>query len=197
MQYSDQSVTRYLAIALLAVVATQLAYMALSGTGFNSALLWTLEAVLFLGIAVFGFSALVRFGGAPLWAVIAIGGLLNIIQAGMGIAMFGPLKEADAVLAPALQAVQAGAFFFYFAGKLAFGYGAIWLGLGHLRDGSAGKGKRTVGLLCLLSGIAAAAINIIAIADGMSWVFMAGASGTLATFLLGVGLLIGVKSVKV
>lgn len=196
MDYSDQKVTRYVAIGLLLVVASQLAYMALSGTGFNSRLLWTFEAIVFLGIAVFGFSALTRFGGAPLWAAIAIGGLLNIIQAGMGIAMFGPLKAADEVLAPALEAVQGGAFFFFFAGKLAFGYGAFWAGFALFRaQGTAAIGKG-IGLLCLASGLVAVACNVTAIAEGMSYVFIAGATGTVATFLLGVVLLMGEKPAK-
>ncbi|MEE2794364.1 MAG: hypothetical protein VX512_05955 [Pseudomonadota bacterium] len=173
-------------ILLFSVVATQIIYFLLSemGAEINRMIIWTVEAVAFLGISVF---ALVdrfaerRFSVAL--AAIAVGGMLNAIQVGMGLAMFPPLSEAGETMAPAFQSVLAGAFFLYFAGKFLFGAAAFQIGVHFFRDSGALK---VLGALTALMGLVAMGINLFAMAQGMPLVFPAGLSGTISTLLLAV-----------
>lgn len=183
--------TKYLRavpILLLLLVVTQILYVVLSSNGFeiNRPVIWSTEAVVFLGITVLALVALAQNGRlAPAWAAIVVSGLLNVVQVGMGLAMFGPLSDAGEAMAPAYQATVAGAFFLYFAGKLLFGFAAIIVGAHLLR----GRGvARVIGGLTALSGLAAMAVNLGGMATGMALVFPAGATGTAATFLLAVAL---------
>lgn len=184
--------TRYLLCVpflLLATVVTQLLYVVLSDNGFalNRTAIWSTEAVAFLGIAVVALVAAVQKGPVALaWSAICISGVLNVVQVGMGLAMFGPLKEAGEAMAPAYQATVAGAFFLYFAGKALFGMAAVIIGI-HLTR-SAGL-ARYLGSLTALSGLAAMAVNLAGMAAGMAWVYPAGATGTAATCLLALALL--------
>lgn len=132
--------TRYLLCVpflLLVTVVTQIVYVVLSDNGFvpNRTAIWSSEAVAFLGIAIVAQVAMVEKGAMALaWSAIAVSGVLNVVQAGMGLAMFGPLKEAGDAMAPAYQATLAGAFFLYFAAKLLLGAAAITIGIHLMRS---------------------------------------------------------------
>ncbi|ASR50339.1 hypothetical protein [Blastomonas fulva] len=183
--------TRYLQavpLAMIVLVVTQLSYVVLSNSGFemHRMVIWTTEAVAFLGITVLALVALAQNSRlAPAWAAIAVGGVLNVVQVGMGLAMFGPLKDAGEAMAPAYEAVVAGAFFLYFAGKWLFGLAAILVGAAMLRGTGLAK---AAGVLAILSGLAAMAVNLLGMATGMAWIFPAGAAGTAATLLLAIAL---------
>ncbi|MGQ2940609.1 MAG: hypothetical protein ACT6Q7_08390 [Blastomonas fulva] len=183
--------TRYLQavpLAMIVLVVTQLSYVVLSNSGFemHRMVIWTTEAVAFLGITVLALVALAQNSRlAPAWAAIAIGGVLNVVQVGMGLAMFGPLKDAGEAMAPAYEAVVAGAFFLYFTGKWLFGLAAILVGAAMLRGTGLAK---AAGVLAILSGLAAMAVNLLGMATGMAWIFPAGAAGTAATLLLAIAL---------
>jgi len=183
--------TRYLQavpLAMIVLVVTQLSYVVLSNSGFemHRMVIWTTEAVAFLGITVLALVALAQNSRlAPAWAAIAVGGVLNVVQVGMGLAMFGPLKDAGEAMAPAYEAVVAGAFFLYFAGKWLFGLAAILVGAVMLRGTGLAK---AAGVLAILSGLAAMAVNLLGMATGMAWIFPAGAAGTAATLLLAIAL---------
>ncbi|MCO5792455.1 MAG: thiamine biosynthesis protein ThiC [Blastomonas sp.] len=183
--------TRYLQavpLAMIVLVVTQLSYVALSNSGFemHRMVIWTTEAVAFLGITVLALVALAQNSRlAPAWAAIAVSGVLNVVQVGMGLAMFGPLKDAGEAMAPAYEAVVAGAFFLYFAGKWLFGLAAILVGAAMLRGTGLAK---AAGVLAILSGLAAMAVNLLGMATGMAWIFPAGAAGTAATLLLAIAL---------
>jgi len=183
--------TRYLQavpLAMIVLVVTQLSYVVLSNSGFemHRMVIWTTEAVAFLGITVLALVALAQKSRlAPAWAAIAVGGVLNVVQVGMGLAMFGPLKDAGEAMAPAYEAVVAGAFFLYFAGKWLFGLAAILVGAAMLRGTGLAK---AAGVLAILSGLAAMAVNLLGMATGMAWIFPAGAAGTAATLLLAIAL---------
>ena len=78
-----------------------------AGLGIASPAIWTIEALGFLTMAVFALVALARSATAPVvWASVALGGVFNVIQAGMGLAMFGPLRLGGEAMAPAFQAVR-------------------------------------------------------------------------------------------
>jgi hypothetical protein len=175
-------------LAMIVLVVTQLSYVVLSNSGFemHRMVIWTTEAVAFLGITVLALVALAQNSRlAPAWAAIAIGGVLNVVQVGMGLAMFGPLKDAGEAMAPAYEAVVAGAFFLYFTGKWLFGLAAILVGAAMLRGTGLAK---AAGVLAILSGLAAMAVNLLGMATGMAWIFPAGAAGTAATLLLAIAL---------
>lgn len=189
MDISARSAGQFAALALLLIVVMQALYMINSSAdmGIASTIIWTIEAIGFLAMAVFAMVALARRASAPVvWASIALGGLLNVIQVGMGLAMFGPLESAGAAFAPAFDAVLAGAFFFYFAGKFLFGIAATVLGLALLKGPIA---ARVIGGLAIASGGAAVVLNALAMAVGMDMVFAAGASGTAAALFAAIAVL--------
>jgi hypothetical protein len=178
-------------VALFSVVITQIIYVGLSSVGadINRSVIWTTEAVAFLAISLFALIPLVRGNHhSAAWAAVSLGGVFNVIQVGMGLAMFGPLKDAGEAMAPAFQSILAGAFFAYFAGKFLFGLAAILTGVGLLRsDVATAKG---VGGLAMLTGLAAMLTNLVAMAVGMDMIQSAGAAGTAATAFLGLTLIL-------
>lgn len=190
METSARSAGQLAALAMLLIVSTQALYMVNSsaGLGIATTIIWTIEAIGFLAMAVFGLVAIARRASAPVvWASIALAGLLNVIQAGMGLSMFGPLKDAGEAFEPAYQAVVAGAFFFYFAGKFLFGIAAIVLGIALMKGPIAAK---TIGGLAILSGLAAVLLNAAAMAIGMDLVIPAGAAGTAAALFAAIAVLV-------
>ncbi|MXO91894.1 thiamine biosynthesis protein ThiC [Pontixanthobacter aquaemixtae] len=185
MDISANRAARLTALLLILTVVTQIIYFAIYSGGGEPPrmIIWTAEAVAFLGVSVFALVALARQPlHSAMWAAIAMGGVLNVVQVGMGLAMFAPLQDAGEAMAPAFGAVLAGAFFLYFAGKFLFGFAAILIGLGVARSGG-GAGK-ALGGLAALAGLAALLANLGAMAKGMDLVFPAGAAGTAATLLL-------------
>ena len=190
MSFDARLAIRITIIMLLSVVVTQLIYIALSNAGLdiNRPVIWTTEAVAFLAISVFALVPALR--GSPhaaAWVAVAMGGLLNVIQVGMGLAMFPPLKDAGEGMAAAFEAVLAGAFFLYFAGKFLFGFAGVVFGLALMRD--ANLPARAVGIFAGLTGLAAIVVNTYAMAAGMDVVFIAGAIGTAATLFLAIAMI--------
>lgn len=192
MDFTTRRSTQILIVALFSVVITQLIYVVLSSTGadINRTVIWTAEAVAFLAMSLFGLILLVQSNSnsnSAAWIAIVLAGIFNVIQVGMGLAMFGPLTDAGEGMAPAFQSVLAGAFFFYFVGKFLFGFAAILTGAILLRSGAgAAKG---VGGLAVLTGLSAMATNLVAMAVGMDMVQSAGAAGTAAALFLGIALM--------
>ncbi len=190
MEINSKRASQLVVVWLLSVVVTQLIYIALSNAGMdiNRMVIWTTEALAFLGITVFALVALAkgeRFGAA--WAAIAMGGAFNVIQVGMGLAMFPPLKDAGEAMAPAFQAVLAGAFFLYFAGKFLFGFAGVVIGLDLVKSG--GGLAKAAGVLAALTGVAALLVNTYAMAVGMDVVMLAGGIGTAATLFLALAII--------
>ncbi len=185
MDFTVRRSAQIVIVALFSVVITQIIYVVLSSVGadINPSVIWATEAVAFLAISLFALIPLVRSTHHSVaWAAVALGGVFNVIQVGMGLTMFGPLKDAGEAMAPAFQSILAGAFFAYFAGKFLFGLAAILTGAGLLRsDVATAKG---VGGLALLTGLAAMLTNLVAMAVGMDMIQSAGAAGTAATAFL-------------
>lgn len=189
MDISARNAGQIAAIALLLSVATHALYVIKSsaGLGIASTAIWTVEAIAFAVMALFALVALARRASAPVvWASFAIGGVFNVIQTGMGLAMFGPLKAGGEAMAPAFQAVLAGAFFFYFAGKFLFGIAATVLGLALLKGPIA---ARVIGGLAMLIGMAAIVLNGVAMAIGTQIGPWAGAAGVAAALLAALAVL--------
>lgn len=194
-----RNLAKFMAVSLLLTVVSQIVYMAaLSGVGMIEgwplrSAIWTIELLLFSIIAVIGFAALIKTPQLQLaWSAIAISGLLNVLQAGIGLSMFLPATEAGEDFKPLMDTVLAGAFAFYFLAKVLIGLAAISFGLRLFRDQS--SLVKGIGILSLLSGFAAVVLNVAALPQGLALVFPAGASGTLATLLLVIAMWLHVRS---
>jgi hypothetical protein len=190
MNIARGKAAQIVAFALIATVITQIAYLALNAGGQSHIAypIWRTEAVLGLVVAVLGFVLVSR--NALIGGCLAAGGIFNLFQTGMGLTMFYQLGyggEGDPD--PAFFAVLGFSFFLYFAAKAALGIAALVLGVELWRVRA--DLWRWVGLLAALAGVAALALNLWAMAMGMAAVFIAGAAGTVATFLLALGLLAG------
>ena len=182
-----------IAVAFIITIITQLIYVtALDGVGIVEgwplrSTLWTIELFAFVIIAVAAFAAMVRdTGRAFIWSALAISGLLNIIQGGIGLSMFLPATEAGEQFAPIMGTIVAGAFLFFFLAKALVGLAGIGLGFALLTNGSA-PGK-IVGALSIVAGLAAAAVNMVAIPQGMTFAFAGGATGTVAALTTAIAL---------
>ena len=88
MTFSHTRTAQVIAGALIVTVITQVVYM-LVGAGGQSHLaypIWRTEALMALVVAVLGFALLSRH--ALVGGCLAAGGILNLIQVGMGLTMF-------------------------------------------------------------------------------------------------------------
>ncbi|QLC23801.1 hypothetical protein HFP57_01295 [Parasphingopyxis algicola] len=190
-----------IAAALILTVITQIAYMMMLGgpqaadpnVGVTNAdvaryfterwaeiaTVWTIELAAFAVIAVAALVAMVRGAPAPAaWAALLFSGVFNVIQVGIGLSMFRPAALAGEALAPVFSVVVGGAFLFYFLAKVLLALAGIGFGL--LLFAREKASAKVVGALSILVGLVAAALNILAIPQGMALVFEAGAAGTAA-----------------
>ena len=184
---TNRRLVQGLAATLLLTVASQIFYIIVVSGSSNEALrplTWFTELLAFSASAIFALAlAARRPAQAPIWATLAVAGLINIIQVAIGLSMFGPAMEA-ADSAPALFAtILAGAFFFYFVAKLLLGAAGVLLGLGAVRNG--GALSKGIGAISILAGLGSAWLSLLAMVDTESWRFAAGAAGTAATALVG------------
>ena len=194
MTFTVRGGTIAVSLALLLTVITQLFYVfvvsaAADGGDTLRRITWTLEIADYTLIAAAALALAAHDRTMPLvWSLIALSGIVNLIQVAMGLAMFGPAQEATEQVPQLFGSILAGAFFLYFHGKALLALAAVAVGLAVLaRDGAVAK---ALGGLTLLAGVAAAGLNGVALAAGMDWTYPAGASGTLATALLAVSLML-------
>lgn len=190
MIFNEQGSARWIAGALLLTVATQLFYITVvSGSDVEALrpITWMIEMAAFTLVSVAALALAGRARTANLvWSAIAVSGIFNGIQVAMGLSMFGPAREA-ANVEQLFGAILAGAFFFFFAAKVLLGLAAIALGLAAVKGSGLAK---IVGGLTVLAGFASVIVNILAMATGMEYTFPAGATGTAATALLAITILV-------
>jgi hypothetical protein len=142
-------------------------------------------------MAAFAGSALAQSDRQHLaWAAITAAAVLNVVQVGVGLTMFGPFFEASGAvdgLAPAARAVVAFSFMVYNAAKVLLALALLVFGLARLNAGSRllGGASAVVGLVALLSNAASMAVG----RDVFGDLPLAGSSGVVATVLLAVCLL--------
>lgn len=180
-------------LLLLLAAITQSIYTALyvAEAEVPRQLLWGTEACLFVLLAAFAGSAWGQAREQHLaWSAITAAAVLNVIQVAVGLTLFGPFYEAAGsveALTPAARAVVAFSFMVYNAAKVLLALALIVIGLA--RRGAA---KPLLGGLSALVGVVALVCNAASMAAGRD-VFgelpLAGASGVVATVLLGVCLL--------
>lgn len=183
---------RIVAILLLVTVASQIAYLALlkdvgliEGWPLRS-IIWTIETVVFSLLAVSALAVLASGERHRLvWAAIAVSGVFNAIQAGMGLSMFLPPTQAGDAGKLLFDTVLAGAFLFFFLAKLLLGVASAMLGVALFQKG--GVADKIIGVIAVMAGIVAVALSAVALPQGLALVFPAGAAGTVATLMLAIG----------
>ena len=154
-------------------------------------LLWGGEGFLFVVLAAFAGAALAQAKSHHVgWSAIAAAAILNVVQVGVGLTMFGPFREvAQAVpeAAPAAGAIVAFSFMVYNAAKVLLALAAIVFGMAKMSAGSKALG----GLTVAIGGVAFVSNTLsMALGRGFSGELpIAGGSGVLATVLLAVCLL--------
>lgn len=194
MEFTFRRTAQITGLLLLFAAITQAIYTALyvSEADVPRQLLWGAEGVLFVLTAAFAGSALAQADRYHLaWSAITAAAVLNVVQVGVGLTMFGPFFEAAGDvegLTPAARAVVAFSFMVYNAAKVLLALALTVLGLARLSDGS-----KLLGGACALVGVVALFSNMASMAAGRD-VFgdlpLAGASGVVATVLLALCLLL-------
>jgi len=183
MKFDASHAAKLVATALVVTAITQLVYVILGGGGNQPVAypVWRIEAVSALVVALFSFVILKR--NALVGGCLAVAGIFNVIQTGMGLTMFYQLgyggdTDPNPVFFPVLRM----SFFLYFAAKAALGVAAITLGMElwqSIRDGV----WRIVGVLVGLAGLVALLLNVAAMLLGLGVVPFAGAAGVVAAVL--------------
>ena len=193
MPQPTRNIAISISIMLLLTVASQLLYTAtLSGVGLVEgwplrSTIWTAEILLFSGIAIASIIGLVRSSEMQLgWAALFVAGLINMVQSGIGLSMFIPATNAGEDFAPLMGTVLAGSFLFYNLAKAILGVAALVFGLQLFRTNK--SVGRVIGLLSVIAGVVAIALNVAAVHLGLGKVSLAGASGAIATFFAGITL---------
>lgn len=178
---------------LLIAAVTQAIYTALyvSDADVPRQLLWGTEGVLFTLMAAFAGAAVVQSERHQLaWAAIAASAVLNVVQVGIGLTMFGPFFEVAGNVegvTPAARSVVALSFMVYNSAKVLLALALLVMGLE-----ISGKGSALLGRVSALVGFVALVSNAASMSAGRD-VFgelpLAGGSGVIATILLGVCIL--------
>jgi hypothetical protein len=193
MEFTLKRTTQITGLLLLAAAVTQAIYTAfyLSEADVPRQLLWGTEGALFVFLAAFAGSAMVQTDRRHLaWSAITAAAILNVVQVGVGLTMFGPFFEASGNvegLTPAARSVVAFSFMVYNAAKVLLALALIVFGLEMLNAASKllGGASALVGLVALLSNCASLAAGRNIFGD----LPLAGGSGVVATVLLAVCLL--------
>lgn len=190
MEFTFERTVKTVAILLIALVVTQAVYTGLYLAEMNPprTALWGLEGLLFTILAAFAGAAMVQAGQYIVgWSAIAFSAVLNVVQVGVGLTMFGPFRAAAEnveALAPAAAAVVAFSFFVYNAAKILLGLAALIFGVARMNTGA-----KLLGGSAATAGVVAMAANTGVMALGRDSFIpspLAGGSGVIATVLLAV-----------
>lgn len=193
MKFDTNHAAQLVAAALVVTAITQMVYVILGGGGNQPVAypIWRIETLSALVVALFSFVIIKR--NALVGGCLAVSGIFNVIQTGMGLTMFYQLgyggdTPPNAVFFPVLRM----SFFLYFAAKVAVGMAAIMLGM-ELWQTIAGGVWRIVGLLTGLAGLGALLLNVAAMMLGLGVVPFAGAVGVVAAVLTAIALIRVIK----
>jgi hypothetical protein len=193
MDFTQTRTIRAIAALLIIAALSQSVYTALAVAKMEvpRQLLWGSEGVLFAILAALAGAAMARSERLTLvFSAIAFSAALNVVQVGVGLALFGPFGEAAGevpALGPVADAIVAYSFFVYNAAKLLLGLAALVAGLALMARG----GNVLGGAAALVGGLAMIANGgkMVAGGDLIAGVPLAGGTGVLATLLLAVCLL--------
>jgi hypothetical protein len=193
MELTFKRTTQIIAALLFAAAVTQVVYTALyvAKADVPRQLLWGAEGLIFTLLAAFAGSALVAAKHHTLgFSAIAMSAVLNVVQVGVGLTMFGPFRVAAGqieALAPVAGAVVALSFMIYNAAKILLGLAAFVFGMARMNAGSKALGGLTavVGVIAMVANAGSMGMG----RDFLGELPLAGGSGVLATVLLAVCLL--------
>jgi hypothetical protein len=180
MKMDANRAAQLVATALIVTAITQMIYVMLSGGGKSHVAypIWRIEALSALVVSLFSF--IIAGRNTLIGGCLAVGGIFNVMQTGMGLTMFYQLGYGgDGPPNPVFSPVLRMSFFLYFAAKAALGVAAIALGV-KLWQAVAGGMWRIVGLLTGLAGLGALLLNAAAMLLGLGVVPFAGAVGVVA-----------------
>ncbi|MEL6539861.1 MAG: thiamine biosynthesis protein ThiC, partial [Pseudomonadota bacterium] len=145
----NASLTAYL---LLVAAITQAVYTGLYVAEITPPrqLLWGGEGLLFVLLSAFAGAALAQAKSLHVgWSAIFAAAVLNVVQVGVGLTMFGPFREvAEAApeTAPLAGSIVAFSFMVYNAAKVLLALAAIVFGLAKLNAGGKALGGLTVAI---------------------------------------------------
>ena len=197
MKIESHRAAQIIAAALVITAITQLVYVILGGGGNQPVAypIWRIETLTALVVALLAFIIVERkplVGGC-----LAVAGIFNVIQTGMGLTMFYQLGYGgDVPPNPVFFPVLRMSFFLYFAAKAALGVAAIALGM-ELWQAQASGSWRIVGVLSAIAGLGALLLNVAAMMLGLGVVPFAGAAGVVAALFTALGLVRVIKGVRV
>ena len=175
------------ALLLLIAALTQAVYTGLYVAEITPPrqLLWGGEGLLFVLLGAFAGATLAQAKSLHVgWSAILGASLLNVVQVGVGLTMFGPFREVAEAMpeaAPLAGSIVAFSFMVYNAAKALLALAAIVFGLAKMNAGSKALGGLTVAI-----GAIAFVSNTLSMALGRGFTELpvAGGSGVLATILL-------------
>ena len=192
MEFTHSRTVKIIAIFLLLAAILQPIYtfLYLKAPGVDRQFIWGIEALLFVLLSAFAGAALVQTKRHALaFSAIAFSAVLNVIQVGIGLTQFGPVREAvklNADLGSIASSVVSLSFFGYNAAKILLGLAAILFGLTLVK--SAKTLSKSVGGLAVLVGVLAFVTNSVLMMFGLQADIiprqLAGGSGVVATLLL-------------
>ena len=190
MELTQKQNVRMISGLLILTVVSQALYTALyiAANEVSRQWLWGLEGVVFVFLAAFAGSALVKAKTCSLgFSALFASAILNLVQVGVGFTQFGPFREAAQsveAIAPASGSVVALSFFIYNAAKILLGIAAVVFGTATSQAGS-----KVLGNLTVFLGFAAIVTNTIVMTVGRIEMIPSGATGVIATLLLAICLL--------
>ena len=192
MEFTHSRTVKIIAIFLLLAAILQPIYtfLYLKAPGVDRQFIWGIEALLFVLLSAFAGAALVQTKRHALaFSAIAFSAVFNVIQVGIGLTQFGPVREAvklNADLGSIASSVISFSFFGYNAAKILLGLAAILIGLTLFK--SAKTLSKSVGGLAVLVGVLAFVTNSVLMMFGLQADIiprqLAGGSGVVATLLL-------------
>ena len=192
MEFTHSRTVKIIAIFLLLAAILQPIYtfLYLKAPGVDRQFIWGIEALLFVLLSAFAGAALVQTKRHALaFSAIAFSAVLNVIQVGIGLTQFGPVREAvklNADLGSIASSVISFSFFGYNAAKILLGLAAILFGLTLVKN--AKTLSKSVGGLAVLVGVLAFVTNSVLMMFGLQADIiprqLAGGSGVVATLLL-------------
>jgi hypothetical protein len=189
MKFDANRAAQLVATALVVTAITQMVYVILGGGG-NSTVaypIWRIETLSALVVSLFSFILINRH--ALVGGCLAVSGIFNLIQTGMGLTMFYQLGYGgDAPPNPVFFPVLRMSFFLYFAAKASLGVAAMVLGA-QLWQTIANGMWRVVGMLAGVAGLGALLLNVAAMMLGLGVVPFAGAVGVVAAVFTALALI--------
>ena len=193
MEFTHSRTVKIIAIFLLLAAILQPIYtfLYLKAPGVDRQFIWGIEALLFVLLSAFAGAALVQTKRHALaFSAIAFSAVLNVIQVGIGLTQFGPVREAvklNADLGSIASSVISFSFYGYNTAKILLGLAAILFGL-TLFNSSAKTLSKSIGGLAVLVGVLAFVANSVLMMFGLQADIiprqLAGGSGVVATLLL-------------